>query len=59
MKKRVLQFLSVVISSLTILYLLFINVLRDTFIIHDWIVVIVDLTAKLVIEIYILIVEKD
>lgn len=53
MNKNVLQFLSLAISSLILLYLLFINILRDTFVTSDWIVVAVDLMVKLIIEFYI------
>lgn len=58
MRKEYLQLLSLIISSLAILYLLFINILRNTFIISDWIVVIIDLAVKLIIEIYIIIIER-
>ena len=50
MNKPALQFLSLVISSLILLYLLFINVFRNTFISSDWVVVSVDLVAKVIIE---------
>ncbi len=58
MRKESLQFLSLTISSLVILYLLFINILRNTFVISDWTVVIIDLAVKLIIEIYIIIERK-
>ncbi|HLD72055.1 MAG TPA: hypothetical protein VJA23_00570 [Candidatus Nanoarchaeia archaeon] len=54
MRKNNLLFLSVIISSLALLYLLFINVYNHTFIIRDWIVVTVDLLAKMIIELIIL-----
>jgi len=50
MNRKALQFLSLIISSLTLLYLLFINVFRGSFISSDWVVVSVDLMAKIIIE---------
>jgi len=58
MNQTALQFLSLVISSLTLLYLLFINIFRNTFISTDWVVVFVDLTAKVIIESIILFKSK-
>ncbi len=54
MRKKNLQAVSLIISSLALLYLLFVNVYRETFIISDWLVVTVDLMVKAVIEIAIL-----
>ena len=54
MKNKLLQFISVIISSLALLYLLFINIYRSSFVISDWIVVSVDLFAKVIIELIIL-----
>lgn len=53
-KKKNLQAVSLIISSLALLYLLFINVYRDTFALHDWTVVTIDLLVKAVIEIALL-----
>lgn len=50
MKNKILQFISLIISSLALLYLLFVNVYRNSFIFSDWVVVSVDLFAKLIIE---------
>lgn len=50
MNKKTLQFISLVIGSLTLLYLLFANVFRGTFIAGDWVVVAVGLSAKIIIE---------
>lgn len=54
MRKEALQFLSLVISSLLLLYLLFSNLYNETFILQDWVVVLVDLISKLIIEMIIL-----
>jgi len=51
MKRRKLQQISLIISTLILLYLLFINISRDTFITTDWFVVTIDLLAKTVIDI--------
>ncbi len=56
--KKTLQAISLIISSLVLLYLLFINLYRGSFIISDWVVVTVDLLAKTVIEI-ILLIRRD
>lgn len=53
-RKKTLQAVSLIISSLALLYLLFINVYRDTFVLHDWVVVTADLLVKAVIEIALL-----
>lgn len=50
MNTRVLLGLSLCITALTTLYLLFINLYRETFVASDWIVVGFDLFAKVVIE---------
>jgi len=57
MKKALLS-ISLIISSIVLLYLLFINIYRDTFILTDWVVVTVDLSAKTIIDI-ILLCSKD
>jgi hypothetical protein len=54
MKDRTLTFLSLVLSGLILLYLLFANLYRDSLIIADWILVSVDLAAKIIIELVIL-----
>lgn len=54
-----LQFISLVISSMALLYLLFINVFRESFIFTDWFVVFVDLSAKVIIEFYILFKKRE
>ena len=55
MKDKTWVFISLVISSLTLLYLLAANIARSTFISTDWIVVAADLLAKVVIEFYLLV----
>ena len=50
MNRKLLQFFSLVISALALLYLLFANLIRGTFIASDWAVVSVDLGVKVVIE---------
>jgi hypothetical protein len=52
--RKTLQALSLVITALTLLYLLFANIYRQSFIFSDWVVVTVDLLAKTVIEIMLL-----
>ncbi len=54
MRDNTLHFLSLAISGLLLLYLLFSNVLNKTFLVHDWIVVAVDLTSKIIIELVII-----
>ncbi len=54
MRRQQLQAVSLIISSLALLYLLFVNVYNKTFVMHDWIVVGVDLLVKTVIEIALL-----
>ncbi len=54
MNKRVLQFASLSLSALSLLYLLFINLWRGDFIFSDWLVVAIDLTVKVIVELYIL-----
>ncbi len=36
MKEKPLQFISLVITSLTLLYLLFMNIVRESFMVHGW-----------------------
>jgi uncharacterized membrane protein len=55
MKKNILLRVSLIISALTLLYLLFVNLYRDAFVTSDWVVVGVDLSAKIIIESIILI----
>lgn len=57
MRRKTLQFLSLVISSLVLLYLLFVNLYRESFFLSDWLVVAFDIAVKIVIEIA-LIVKK-
>ena len=57
MRRKTLQAVSLTVSSLILLYLLFVNVYRETFLAGDWIVVAVDLSVKIVIEIALLIKE--
>lgn len=52
--KKPLQVASFSLSALVLLYLLFVNVWRGTFIINDWFVVIVDLFVKVIVELYVL-----
>lgn len=52
MRNKTWIFISLVISSLTLLYLLIANIVRDTFMLTDWVVVAVDLLAKVIIESY-------
>ena len=58
MRKNALQFISLVISSIALLYLLLANLFRGTFIINDWFVVMVDLIAKVIIELIILLKKR-
>jgi len=57
MDKKQWEFLSIILSSLALLYLLFINVLTKVFIVHDWIVVAIDLFVKIIIEV--IIIQKE
>ena len=59
MKVNILQSLSLIITALTLLYLLFANLFRGTFILSDWVVVAIDLSAKVVIESIILVQKKN
>lgn len=59
MRAKILQAVSLMISSLALLYLLFINIYRQTFIISDWVVVAFDLFVKGVIEITLLTKRED
>tara|TARA_Y100000310_G_scaffold341239_1_gene439759 strand:+ start:5 stop:178 length:174 start_codon:yes stop_codon:yes gene_type:complete len=54
MKNGKLLGLSLIISSLALLYLLFANTYRGSFILSDWIVVAVDLSATIVIDLVVL-----
>ena len=57
MNKEILLFISLIISGLTLLYLLAVNIFRDTFILTDWIIVSFDLLVKTIIEIYVLFIK--
>ena len=59
MRNETLQFISLAISSLVLLYLLFANLFRGTFISLDWVVVIVDLISKNIIEYIVTFVNKE
>lgn len=54
MRRSFLQGLSLIISALVLLYLLFINIQRGTFLFADWVVVTVDILAKTIIELILL-----
>ena len=54
MNKKGLQFLSLTISSLILLYLLWVSLYRGTFVLNDWIVVSFDLISKIIIELIII-----
>lgn len=54
MKQKILLFISLVISSMAVLYLLLASIYRESFVVSDWLVVAFDLLAKTIIEIYIL-----
>ena len=54
MNKRTLQFASLSISALALLYLLFVSLWRNSFIFSDWLVVAIDLAVKVIVELYIL-----
>ena len=53
MNTNLLKFISLVVSSLAILYLLFTNLNNNAFIIKDWVVVTFDLVVKTIIDIYV------
>jgi hypothetical protein len=54
MKPKSLLGLSMIISALALLYLLFANIYRVTFVFSDWLVVAIDILAKVIIELIIL-----
>ena len=54
MNKKTLLFISLLLSSLTLLYLLAASIFRDTFILTDWVIIAFDLMVKTIIEWYIL-----
>lgn len=54
MKHKVLQGISLTISALALLYLLFTNLYRGTFLVSDWLVVAIDLMAKVIVELIVL-----
>ena len=53
-RKKALLFISLLVSGLTLLYLLAVNLFRNTFIYTDWIIITFDLVVKIIIESYIL-----
>lgn len=55
MKKKAIQFASLTLSALSLLYLLFVNLWRGDFIFSDWLVVAIDLTVKVMVELYLLV----
>jgi len=57
--KQGLLGLSLIITALTLIYLLFVNLFRGTFIISDWYIISVELSAKIIIEIIILKNKED
>lgn len=59
MNIKLLQFLSIVVSSLALLYLLFANLYRQTFVKSDWFVVVIDLFVKTFVDIFIVIKTKS
>lgn len=58
MKRKVLPRFSLIISAIAMLYLLYVNEHRGSFIHSDWIVVIVDLSAKSIIELVMMFSKK-
>ncbi len=54
MREKVLKAVSLIISALALLYLLFVNLYRQAFIASDWAVVGFDLFVKVIIEIALL-----
>ena len=50
--------ISLIITALSLLYLLFANLYRGTFVASDWVVVMVDLSAKIIIESIVLLRRK-
>ena len=59
MKKKILEFISLAISSMILLYLLASNIFNKTFIFHDWIVISIDLIAQIIIQITIMISDDE
>lgn len=54
MNRKSLQFLSLVLSSLILLFLLFSDLYRDIFDAFNWSIIIIDILAKVIIEIVLL-----
>lgn len=59
MNKKLLLFVGSVISALALLFLLFMDVANDKFVLLNWSIVSFDLLANIIINIYIMITEKD
>lgn len=55
MRKKAIQFASLTLSALSLLYLLFVNLWRGDFIFSDWLVVAIDLAVKVMVELYLLV----
>ncbi len=55
MRKNAIQFASLTLSALSLLYLLFVNLWRGDFIFSDWLVVAIDLAVKVMVELYLLV----
>ena len=53
MNKKALQFASLSLSALSLLYLLFVSLWRGSFLFSDWLVVAIDLTVKVIVESYV------
>ena len=58
MRKKILLSISLIITAITLLYLLFANLFRDSFMLSDWIIVTIDLSAKIIIESIILFTKR-
>ncbi|MBS3120892.1 hypothetical protein J4420_04200 [Candidatus Woesearchaeota archaeon] len=50
MRKKAIQFASLTLSALSLLYLLFVNLWRGDFMFSDWLVVAIDLAVKVIVE---------
>jgi len=59
MNKKLLSFISLIVSSLALLYLLFINLWENRLVASDWIVVSIDLFVKVIIESYLTFSKED
>ena len=58
MNKKALQFASLSLSALSLLYLLFVSLWRGSFLFSDWLVVAIDLTVKVIVESYVFLEEE-